>query len=266
MMNDFEFDVQLRKTLHDCADPLKTDDNMKGRIDMMIQQNQKKGKKTMWKRVTVGLAAALCLTTVGALARGNLSALVSSVQIDQMETSVSALQKDADQVFSGIQVPEKLADFDFKSGTIQYIDKLDDNGSKLGSYPDLSAYYGSKNELSFSARLFDEELDGDRAAPSQQYEGQPREDREIDGVTVHYQSDRYIFLPPDEKPTAEEQKLEDNNELYISYGSDKREESNFQWAKWQQGDTVYSIFSGSNSDELTAEDLFAAAKDVIEAK
>ena len=82
-------------------------------------------------------------------------------------------------------------------------------------------------------------------------------------MTVHYQSDRYLDLPVNEEPTEEENKKMENNELYISVGSDAREECNFQWATWQQGDRVYLI--STFSDTVTADDLFAAAKDAMQA-
>ena len=79
-MKDFELEMQLRETLHESADHMEADDAMKARIDLMLNnQNTGRGRKNMWKRLTVGVAAALCLTTVGAFARGQLAGLASSL-------------------------------------------------------------------------------------------------------------------------------------------------------------------------------------------
>ena len=121
------------------------------------------------------------------------------------------------------------------------------------------AYYGKT--LTYTARAYDEELDGEHADKGQYYEGQPREEREMDGVTVSYQANRYIFLPPDAQPTAEEAELEAKGELYISYGTDTREEQTFQRVTWQQDGVVYQVFT--DDDSVTADDLFAAAADAL---
>lgn len=258
-MKNFELDAKLREMLHECADPITADDNMKARIDRMIEQENKRARGSLWKKAAIGVAAALCLTTVGAFASGHMTGLASSLNWERMQTSIEDLQKDTDKVLSDITLAESLNGGAFERGAVEYVDKVDDNGKRLSSYPEIYASY--QGDLDLSVRAYDPELDD---SPVQQfYEGQPREDREIDGVTVHYQSDRYLDLPVNEEPTEEENKKQENNELYISVGSDTREECNFQWASWQQGDRVYLI--STFSDTVTADDLFAAAKDAMQA-
>lgn len=259
-MKDFELEMQLRETLHESADHMEADDAMKARIDLMLNnQNTGRGRKNMWKRLTVGVAAALCLTTVGAFARGQLAGLASSLSTDDMQFSVEQLQKDTAKIADGLEIPEALAGYDFQKGAVTYVDKLDEEGNRFGTYPELMAYYGKT--LTYTARAYDEELDGEHADKGQYYEGQPREEREMDGVTVSYQADRYIFLPPDAQPTAEEAELEAKGELYISYGTDTREEQTFQRVTWQQDGVVYQVFT--DDDSVTADDLFAAAADAL---
>lgn len=258
-MKDFELDAQLRQTLHDCVDGMTTDDALKARIDFMVKGTTKKRKVT-WKKVTVGLAAALCLTTVGAFASGQIAGLISSTAFSKNAASASELQDMVGEVAAGIQVPETLLDQPFSEGRIDYTDKMDESGNRFGTYPAVSADYGA---LSLSARAYDDALDGETADPGQTYDGQPRETREIDGVTVAYQADRYLFLPADAQPTEQEQQLADNNELYISYGTDTRSEEIYQTVTWQSDGVVYSL---STSDAtLTADDLFDAAAEAIAA-
>ena len=49
--------------------------------------------------------------------------------------------------------------------------------------------------------------------------------------------------------------------LYISYGTDTREEQTFQRVTWQQDGVVYQVFT--DDDSVTADDLFAAAADAL---
>ena len=262
-MKDLELDAQLRQTLHESVENLQADDNLKARIDLMVQ---KKHTRSVWKKVTVGLAAALCLTMAGALASGQFASLQTSLNPEDMQFSVEDLQKDTAQIADGITIPEQLAGYDFQKGCVQYTDKLDDDGNRLDSYPSLEADYGTSingdgTVLTYTARAYDNDLDGADATPAQSYEGQPNETREIDGVTVTYHADRYLFLPEDMQPTAEEQALADNNELYISYGVAEREEDTFQYVSRQMGDVVYELLTQDNT--LSADDLFAAAADAL---
>lgn len=261
-MKDFELDVQLRKMLHECVDDLQTDDAFKEEIDDMIQNNKNGKKKIAWRKLMIGLTAAACLATIGVAARGQVAGLASSRWMDDQQHSVSDLQKDAAVISKQIQVPEKLQDHAFERGSVEYIEKLDETGKTLGKYPELVADYGKKGEISLYAHVWDEEVDG-AEFPEQHYEGQPRETREINGVTVSYQMDRYLFVPPEYQPTKEEQQQVENNTLYISYGSAEKEEQFFQYIKWQIEDVVYGIYTYDT--EITAEDLFAAAEDVMQA-
>ena len=89
------------------------------------------------------MAAALCLTMVGALASGQLASLQTSLNPEDMQFSVENLQKDTAQIADGITIPEQLAGYDFQKGCVQYTDKLDDDGNRLDSYPSLAADYGT---------------------------------------------------------------------------------------------------------------------------
>lgn len=264
-MKDFELDAQLRETLHACVDHMEAEDNMKARIDNMLENKQTRTKKPVWRKLAVGLAAALCLTTVGAFARGQVTALVSSLRVEDMRFSVEELQKDSEKVAEGICIPESLAGYDFQKGSIEYTDKMDENGNRFGTYPEVSADYGTSinidgQVLMYTARRYDTELDGGGLLP-QDYEGQPYEVRKLNGVEVFYRADEYLFVPVDYELTAEEQARMDANELYVSEGSDEREEEYFQTVTWQIGDVVYSIYNWDAT--MTADEMFTAAEDAM---
>lgn len=262
-MKDFELDAQLRETLHACVDHMEAEDNMKARIDTMLEN--KRQRKPVWRKLAVGLAAALCLTTVGAFARGQVTALVSGLHTEDMRFSVEELQQDTAKVADGITVPEKLAGYDFQKGSIEYTDKMDEDGNRFGTFPEVSADYGTSingdgRVLMYTARVFDDELDGGGLLP-QDYEGQPYEVREVNGIEMFYRADEYLFVPVDYELTAEEQARMDANELYVSEGSDEREEEYFQTVTWQVDDVVYSVYNWDAS--MTADDLFAAAEEAM---
>lgn len=264
-MKDFELDAQLRETLHACVDHMEAEDDMKVRIDKLLENKQSRRRKPVWRKLAVGLAAALCLTTVGAFARGQVAYLVSSLRVEEMRFSVGDLQKDAEKIDADICIPESLAGYAFQKGSIQYTDKMDENNNRFGTYPEISADYGTSinaddRVLMYTARKYDAELDEAGLLP-QDYEGQPYEVREMNGIEVFYRADAYLFVPVGYELTAEEQARMDANELYVSEGSDEREEELFQIVTWQVDDVVYGIYNWNAS--MTAEEMFAAAEDAL---
>ena len=90
--------------------------------------------------------------------------------------------------------------------------------------------------------------------------GQSEETKDINDVKVSCRTDKYLFVPADYEPTDEEKQMEENNEMFISYGSDSREEKIFTSVKWEQNGLVYSIFTFS---DITFETMFEAAEQII---
>lgn len=253
-MKHTDLENPLRETLHDCAKGIHAEDGLKMRIDALV--DAPRVQRHTHRRFAIGVAAAVCLTLVGALARGPVTGLVSSMGRDTMRTTVSALQKDAEKVLDGVVVPEQLGGYAFEEGGVEYTDKVDDSGNRFGRFPDVSASYrkGSSG-LHFTVHAWDEEVDGMDAK-------QPDEIRQLADVDVSYRVDDYIFLPVGEQPTADEQARMENGELYISYGTDARESAVFQHATFRAGELAYNVYTSDAS--VTADMLFDAAAQVLE--
>lgn len=248
-MKDFE--LMIKQYLHDATDNIQADDALKERVDFMLT----KQKKTIsFKKIAVGLVAVACIATVGAVARGQIAGLSSSTDQKNQVYSVSELNNYADKISDKISLPNKLNYFDFTSGNIQNIDKLDDSASKIGEYSELYAQYGY---LTVTVHKYDEEIDGVKYTLQQ---GQSEETRDINGIGVSCRADKYLFVPANYKLTDEEKQMEENNEIFISYGSDNREEQIFTSAGWEQDGLVYNIFTTS---DVTFETMFEAAEQII---
>ncbi len=248
-MKDFE--LMIKQSLHDATDNIQADNALKERIDFMLT----KQKKTIsFKKIAVGLVAVACLATVGAVARGQIAGLVSGVNLTKQVYSVSELNNDADKISDKISLPDKLNSYTFRSGDIEKVNKVDENINKIGEYLELYASYG---DLTLTIHKYDEEIDG-VDYPLQK--GQSEETKDINGVSVYCHTDKYLSVPPEYEPTAEEKQMEENNEIFISYGSDSREEEIFTSVSWEQDDLVYSIFT---FNDVTFENMFKAAEQII---
>ena len=248
-MKDFE--LMIKQSLHDMADDIQADQALKERIDFMIT----KQKKTIsFKKIAVGLVAVACIATVGAVARGQIAGLMSSTYLTKQVYNISELNNDADKISDKISLPDKLNGYNFKSGNIEKINKIDENINIIGEYPELYANYG---DLTVTVHKYDEEIDGTEYTLQK---GQSEETKDINDVKVSCRTDKYLFVPADYEPTDEEKQMEENNEMFISYGSDSREEQIFTSAQWEQNGLVYNIFTFSDVNFQT---MFEIAEQII---
>ena len=248
-MKDFEF--MIKQSLHDASDDIQADQALKERIDFMLT----KQKKTIsFKKIAVGLVAVACIATVGAVARGQIAGLMSSTYLTKQVYNISELNNDADKISDKISLPDKLNGYNFKSGNIEKINKIDENINIIGEYPELYANYG---DLTVTVHKYDEEIDGTEYTLQK---GQSEETKDINDVKVSCRTDKYLFVPPEYEPTDEEKQMEQNNEIFISYGSNSREEKIFTSVKWEQNGLVYNIFTFSDVNFQT---MFEIAEQII---
>ena len=248
-MKDFE--LMIKQSLHDASDDIQADQALKERIDFMIT----KQKKTIsFKKIAVGLVAVACIATVGAVARGQIAGLMSSTYLTKQVYNISELNNDADKISDKISLPDKLNGYNFKSGNIEKINKIDENINIIGEYPELYANYG---DLTVTVHKYDEEIDGTEYTLQK---GQSEETKDINDVKVSCRTDKYLFVPPEYEPTDEEKQMEQNNEIFISYGSNSREEKIFTSVKWEQNGLVYNIFTFSDVNFQT---MFEIAEQII---
>ena len=83
---------------------------------------------------------------------------------------------------------------------------------------------------------------------------------EQEGVTYYYLVDQYLFLPPNEEPTAEELAAQDAGSLNISYGSDERQEQNYYSLWWIKDGQTYTL-AGFDVD-LSAQEMVEMAAQI----
>ncbi len=248
-MKDFE--LMIKQSLHDATDNIHADDALKERVDFMLT----KQKKTIsFKKIAVGLVAVACIATVGAVARGQIAGLMSSTYLTKQVYNISELNNDADKISDKISLPDKLNGYNFKSGNIEKINKIDENINIIGEYAELYANYG---DLTLTIHEYDEEID---EAEYNLQKGQSEETKDINEVSVYCHTDKYLSVPADYEPTDEEKQMEENNEIFISYGSDSREEQIFTSVQWEQNGLVYNIFT---FNDVTFETMFEAAEQII---
>lgn len=141
---------------------------------------------------------------------------------------------------------------------VQNTDALDESGSKVFSYKNLSAQY--RNEDGKRLVLFGT-LDLDELPTTPHTDGVTRE---IGGITVTYWQDHYKMVPEDYELTEEDKVWMEQPGNFLSYGSDEMEETAVGFLNWMKDGIRYNIMDPRGAER--PEILFAMAEELILAK
>lgn len=211
-------------------------------------------KKMSVKKVAV-VAAALCaLTATVCMAGGKIAGYVGGTRPGSQTSDFSDIGKLENKLDVTVNAPE---DFDngyaFSDAHIADFDALDESNVKVKDESELNVTYEKNGKrLNYSVKkgatvLSDAELE--RAEMMEQ-----------EGVTYYYLVDQYLFLPPNEEPTAEELAAQDAGSLNISYGSDERQEQNYYSLWWIKDGQTYTL-AGFDVD-LSAQEMVEMAAQI----
>lgn len=207
------------------------------------------------KRTGVLIAAALVVMgAVTAVAAGKVAYTSTGHSVDDQVDSVAAFLPQAKGALGQVaKIPETFSNGDsFKYGYLTDVDGWDDSGNKVGTYPEASVKYeGSVNvDLSVSKPL-------EWATTKESYQLEEN----YKDILIQGSTDRYLFLPPDQEPSEEDRKLEEEGKLMISYGSSEVERKEFHSVGWREGDLQYLLYT---FEDVQLEDLVAMAKETID--
>ena len=216
----------------------------------MRRQNMRAGKK---KFAVIFAAVLVAMGTITAIGAGKVTGLVSSVSVEDEIYSMAEFKAEAKkQMGADIKVPETLRGKTFEHGTVISVDALDEQGNKVRSYPDASAYYeGSDGIVLGVMRTADRTSENESSAQVQQ---------DYQGITLRGKEDAYLFLPPDAQPSEADLQLQEEGKLMISYGSDTEQREVFKHVGWTDGELDYLLYTFGDV-EMT--ELMEMAKEVI---
>ncbi|MDY4923535.1 hypothetical protein, partial [Frisingicoccus sp.] len=248
---------QIQNAIYSDACSYDPPADLKQRIDAQIAQQKKEVifmKKMSVKKVAV-VAAALCaLTATVCMAGGKIAGYVGGTRPGSQTSDFSDIGKMENKLDVTVNAPE---DFDngyaFSDAHIADFDALDESNVKVKDESELNVTYEKNGKrLNYSVKkgatvLSDAELE--RAEMMEQ-----------EGVTYYYLVDQYLFLPPNEEPTAEELAAQDAGSLNISYGSDERQEQNYYSLWWIKDGQTYTL-AGFDVD-LSAQEMVEMAAQI----
>ena len=251
----------LKEEFRESMDELRfqTEDKDRLRRQLAWSQNRVSGnegrnmKKWTVKKIAAAVAVCVLMTGVTVFAAGKISTYFASSKsgYDYKTTAEINAEKDAKMP----EIPEKIGNgFLFDGGNKVLVKGIDDAGNTVGKWEDIHAIYKDDDKtitLSLSVHPGDNQ---DRSST---------EVRNINGISVRYDNDEYLYLPDEnvQLDQATQERLKKDNHFFVSYGSEKEETNNQQSVSFEQNGVIYLV---STNDDMSKEDLFQIATDFLD--
>lgn len=252
-----KFDEYMHDSMKEIAQDVQPDPRMRARVMNAVQIERTKSRPRRM-RFAVVAAAMVCVLIGGAFAAGPIVGLTSSMNPNQVSTSLDDEAKVEKEAGFTVRLPKTLNGASFDNMIAQPVNAIDADGNTVYSYQEFYASYRDGDTKPFLSVIKSENHINEGLSDKTIVDT-----REVNGITMTYREIPTIHLPPteDAKPTAEEQAAADRGEMFISYGSDTREDGMYHTIDWDEDGLHYAI--ASNDGDWTADDFFAAAEDVL---
>lgn len=231
-------DQQIKNAIYADAYSYDPPADLKQRIDAQIARQKKEVvymRKMSVKKVAIVAAVVCALTGTVCMAGGKIASYVGGTRLGSQTSDYSDIGKLEKKLDLAVNAPEAFDNgYAFADASIADFDALDEDGIKVGNESELAVMYEKDGKrLHYIVKkgatiLSDEEIAGAQVI-------------EKDGITYYYMQHDYLFLPPNEEPTAEEVAAQDAGSLYISYGSDERQEQTSYSLWWNVDGQSYSL-------------------------
>lgn len=253
-MDEMKMEREIKEMLHQCGDGLNAPDQLKTRVSFALRNAPAKPRK-LWGKRLVAVAAVAAIAVTGAFAAGGMGGIFSQGWSNQRMSLDKTQSHLAD---AGVQMvlPDKIGEFTFDFGSDVDTTATNDMGESEKIAEVDAAYTKDGVTLHFSAHksytVFGED---------EMENPVPAVTTEVNGTTLTYRDAHYRFVPASYQPTEEEQQMENDGSLVISYGSDEVTDQQFQSVLWEKDGVTYLI-SGFDTG-LDAQTMFNMAAEII---
>lgn len=265
-----EWEKEMKNQLIQEVSAIDFPEEMEEKILDGVHRQIRKRRKKMRKGKTytkVILAAALVIIgTVTAIGAGKVAYYSSGHSInDEVHDFAELTAKAKGQLGENLHFPENLAEgISFSRGIVVQVEAKDEEHNVVETFPEANVYYlteeGKSINLSVSksanlplSKSLEEAVEKEEVELAETYQE----------ILISGKSDPYLFLPPDQKPSAEEQQLEAEGKLFISYGSSEIERAVFTSVSWDEGGLHYLMHT---FEDVELRELIELAKNVIDSE
>ena len=243
-------------------------DKMYQKLMESIQDSKEREEKYMkkWSLSKIAAVAAACLmiTGVTALAESKITTIEGNTRsgydyntITEMTSAQTNINDKQDKVMPAF--PETIGNgYAFDGGNTTHEREKDYHGNIIDTWDNLDGAYKNNAGNTIYLSMSYKSLFSDEKTPSD------TEARDIEGITVSYNYDEYLFLPDgeDNKELDSDVKarLDSDDHFHVSYGSDKPETAYFSSVSFTKEGINISIYS---FDDVTSDELFSIAEELI---
>ena len=262
-------DEEIRKTIQALGDSICLEEADSERLFQKIRLRTEERRTFMriskGKKLALALAAVLVIGSVSAIAAGKVASLSSSTDLREAIQSAEETAREAGSIF-GV-TPDYAEYFEngyqFDRGFVTAVEMADENGVSMGAYPEVQFDYLDSEQAEAEAVFLTVSNPPETLRAQWEAEGAEKQKQETvyGDITLYTSEDQYLFLPPDETPTEEETALEQEGKLFISYGTETREERVFRSVSWEK-DGLHYLLSSYDSG-LVVSDLVEMAEAII---
>lgn len=246
-----KYDDELKKALNLRAENFSVDENMLYSIKRKIK-NQRRIGMNKFKKAVIVCCTVLVIGVTGVYGGGKIISYSSSSRTLNEMKYIPAESEFTKKVGFVPKCPENLGQYKYLYSVP--VDSLadDEQGNSVKKYKEINISYDvPKGNLFMSVSPY---ITNDQSPNS--------EEIDYNNKTIYYGSYEYKAVPPDYKPTEEENKKVEEGSLQIGYGSDKVEEEKTQFLMWQEGDLQYLIMDMGT--EIPKDEFVNMAKQVID--
>ncbi len=221
-------------------------------IHRQIQERSSVMKKLSGKKLV--LAAAMMTVLVGgtAIGAGKIAYLSTSHNVNDVDFQSAGEVMKNTELGSPVKAVEAFSDGTaFVQGYRVDTNAMDANGELVGTFPNINMIY--ENNLC---------LDVERPMEGVGSSSYPVVLEDTYGeIPIKVTQMEYLFLPPEAKPSEEDQKRQEAGELEISYGSSEEERKVYLGASWEDNGLSYLLFTMEEGHD--AAELMQKAKEII---
>lgn len=261
-----QYEERIIRAMYEESNKITASDTLKRRIDREIdsvecngKMEEKKMRKFSIKRLAIAAAAACFLIPTAVYAGGAVAGYATGIGIGGFQSFESYDELDAAKEKAGfdfVSVESFSNGYEFNGMEVSTTDKLDEEGNRFGSFKEWSGSYQDENGNRINVNVHETLPDAEKEGAEE-----PHDSREIDGVTVEYSEDSYMFVPVDYELTEEDKEFGAQPHCYISVGTDEVQHDTYRHVSWDK-DGIYYLISGMGTP-LEMEDLYEMAGEMI---
>lgn len=209
-----------------------------------------------YKKIAIVAAAVCIIGSFSVYAASKITSYTSHSSHNDEITDFSKLSEITDELDFNINVPESFTNgYEFESAVPRYTEAMDDSNTIVAERTELGVTYGKAGESSISLSAANKIQGEEPDAGDETFD--------LNGITLSYSMDEYMFVPPDFEMTEDIQKRVDAGELFVSYGSSEVESNVVKSISWEDDGIRYIMLSFDNS--MDSEGFKQMAEEVINA-